>query len=277
MIEDKLLSKMFSLSGKTIVLTGAGGILVSEMAIAAAKCGASSVIVDISKDSAEKVAKRIKDENHEAIAIQCNVLDRNNLSECCRVILDKYGKIDCLVNGAGGNRPEATTSDDLDFFDIPVEANKAVLDLNLIGTMLPCQVFGKEIAKQENGSIVNIASISGFRPLTRAPGYAAGKAAVINFTKWLAVYMCQNYSSRIRVNAIAPGFFATEQNKYLLYDDAGQLTRRGQSIIAKVPQQRFGNPGELTGALIWLLSESASFCTGTVITIDGGFDAFSGV
>ena len=152
-----------------------------------------------------------------------------------------------------------------------------MLDLNFIGTMLPCQVFGKEIAKQKNGSIVNIASISGFRPLTRASAYAAGKAAVINFTKWLAVYICQHYSPQIRVNAIAPGFFATDQNRYLLYDDTGQLTKRGRTILEKVPQSRFGIPSELTGVLVWLLSESSSFCTGTVVTVDGGFDAFSGV
>jgi NAD(P)-dependent dehydrogenase (short-subunit alcohol dehydrogenase family) len=276
-MKNTILEKMFSLQGKTIVLTGAGGTLVGEMAITAAQCGANAVILDISKDSADKVAKTIKYKNSEAISLQCNVLDKNNLQDSCQKILDKYGKIDCLVNGAGGNRSEATTSEVLSFFDIPIEAHKDVLDLNFIGTMLSCQVFGKEIAKQKQGSIVNIASISGFRPLTQASAYAAGKSAVINFTKWLAVYICQNYSPQIRVNAIAPGFFATEQNRYLLYDETGQLTQRGLSIIEKVPQHRFGTPAELTGALVWLLSESASFCTGTVITVDGGFDAFSGV
>jgi NAD(P)-dependent dehydrogenase (short-subunit alcohol dehydrogenase family) len=276
-MKDTELHKLFSLQGKTVVLTGGGGILVGEMAISAAQCGANTVILDISKDSADKVAKTIQDKNLEAISLQCNVLDKNNLQECCRKIIDKYGKIDCLVNGAGGNRAEATTSESLSFFDIPIAIYKDVLDLNLTGTVLPCQVFGKEIAKQNQGSIVNIASISGFRPLTRASAYAAGKAAVINFTKWLAVYICQNYSPQIRVNAIAPGFFSTQQNKYLLYDENGQLTQRGRTIIEKVPQNRFGNPEELTGVLIWLLSESSSFCTGTVITVDGGFDAFSGV
>ena len=276
-MKNTILEKMFSLQGKTVVLTGAGGTLVSEMAITVSQCGANTVILDISKDSADKVAETIKYKDSEAISLQCIVLDKNNLQDCCQKILDKYGKIDCLVNGAGGNRSEATTSEVLSFFDIPIEAHKDVLDLNFIGTMLPCQVFGKEIAKQKQGSIVNIASISGFRPLTRASAYAAGKAAVINFTKWLAVYICQNYSPQIRVNAIAPGFFATEQNRYLLYDETGQLTQRGLAIIEKVPQHRFGTPAELTGALVWLLSESASFCTGTVITVDGGFDAFSGV
>lgn len=276
-MKETILEKMFSLQGKTVVLTGGGGILLGEMAIAVAQCGANAVILDISKDSADKVAETIKDKNTKAISIQCDVLDKNNLQECCQKILDKYGKIDCLVNGAGGNRVEATTSENLSFFDIPIEARKDVMELNFIGTMLPCQVFGKEIAKQKHGSIVNIASISGFRPLTRASAYAAGKAAVINFTKWLAVYICQHYSPQIRVNAIAPGFFATDQNRYLLYDDTGQLTQRGRTILEKVPQSRFGIPSELTGVLVWLLSESASFCTGTVITVDGGFDAFSGV
>jgi NAD(P)-dependent dehydrogenase (short-subunit alcohol dehydrogenase family) len=276
-MKETILGKMFSLEGKTIVLTGAGGILVGEMALTAAQCGANVVILDLSKDSADKVAESIRDLNFEALSLQCNVLDKNNLQDCSQKILEKYGKIDCLVNGAGGNRKEATTSETLSFFDIPIEEHKLVLDLNYIGTVLPCQVFGKEIAKQKQGSIVNIASISGFRPLTRASAYAAGKAAIINFTQWLAVYVCHHYSPKIRVNAIAPGFFATEQNRYLLYDDAGQLTKRGHDILNKVPQNRFGIPSELCGALVWLLGESSSFCTGTVITVDGGFNAFSGV
>jgi NAD(P)-dependent dehydrogenase (short-subunit alcohol dehydrogenase family) len=276
-MKDTLLEKMFSLKGKTVVLTGAGGTLVGEMATTVAQCGANTVILDISKNSADKVAEKIRDKNSEAISLQCNVLDINNLQDCCQKIVDAYGKIDCLVNGAGGNKIEATTSETISFFDIPIEDHKQVLNLNFIGTMLPCQVFGKEIAKQKQGSIVNIASISGFRPLTRASAYAAGKAAVINFTKWLAVYICHHYSPQIRVNAIAPGFFATEQNRYLLYNDTGHLTQRGRSILEKVPQNRFGLPSELTSVMVWLLSDSASFCTGTVVTVDGGFDAFSGI
>ena len=165
----------------------------------------------------------------------------------------------------------------MSFFDMPAEANKWIFDLNFMGTLLPCQVFGKEIIKQNAGSIVNIASIAGFRPLTRAAAYAAAKAAVINFTRWLAVHMCQNYSAKIRVNAIAPGFCATEQNRYLLYTKDKQLTERGRKILNSVPQNRFGQPSELIGATLWLLSDSASFATGSVVTIDGGFDAFSGV
>lgn len=276
-MESSVFEKMFSLKGKTVVLTGGGGTLVGAMANIAAQCGANVALIDISKDSADKVAGMIKSNNLEAISLQCDVLDQKNLQDCCQKIIDKYGKIDCLVNGAGGNKPEATTSDNFSFFDIPIEAHKQVLDLNFIGTMLPCQVFGKEIARQKNGAIVNIASISGLRPLSRASAYAAGKAAIINFTKWLAVYMCNHYSPQIRVNSIAPGFFNTEQNSYLLHGDNGKLTRRGRSILDKTPQRRFGIPSELNGVLVWLLSESASFCTGTVVLVDGGFDAFSGV
>ena len=160
---------------------------------------------------------------------------------------------------------------------MPIEANKFVFDLNFIGTLLPCQVFGREIVTQKKGSIVNIASIAGLKPLTRAAAYAAAKAAVINFTQWLAVHMCQNYSTKIRVNSILPGFCATEQNKYLLFDKDNNLTARGQSILSQVPQNRFGGPEELVSSAIWLLSDSASFVTGSAITVDGGFNAFSGI
>ena len=276
-MENGILEKMFSLQNKTVVLTGAGGILVGEMALMLAQCGANVVLLDISIESADRVAKEIKDKNGEVISLQANVLDKDSLQDACTQIVDKYGKIDALVNGAGGNIPDATTSDTLSFFDIPIEIEKQVMDLNFIGTMLPCKVFGKEIVKQKQGSIVNIASIAGFRPLTRSATYAAGKAAVINFTKWLAVHICQNYSPGIRVNAIAPGFFATQQNKYLLFDEKGELTQRGNTILNQIPQNRFGSPAELAGALIWLLSDASSFCTGTVITVDAGFDAFTGV
>lgn len=276
-MENGILEKMFSLQNKTVVLTGAGGILVGEMALVLAQCGANVVLLDISKESADKVAKEIKDKNGEVLSLQANVLDKDSLQNACRQIIDKYGRIDGLVNGTGGNKLDATTSDTLSFFDIPIEIERQVMDLNFIGTMLPCKVFGKEIVKQEQGSIVNIASIAGFRPLTRAATYAAGKAAVINFTKWLAVHICQHYSPGIRVNAIAPGFFATQQNKYLLFDENGELTQRGHAILNQVPQNRFGTPTELTGALIWLLSDASSFCTGTVITVDAGFDVFAGV
>lgn len=271
------LEKLFSLNNKVVVIIGAGGSLAGEMAKVSAFCGAKVALVDINLDAALDRANELIKLDCDAIALKCNVLDKNSIESCSNQILDHFGKIDCLINGAGGNKKEATTSDELSFFDMPIEAGKWVFDLNFTGTLVPCQVFGKEIIKQDSGSIVNIASIAGFRPLTCAAAYAAAKAAVINFTKWLAVHMCQNYSPKIRVNAIAPGFCATEQNKYLLYTTDGQLTARGRKIIDSVPQNRFGLPSELAGAAIWLLSDSASFNTGSVITLDGGFDAFSGV
>jgi NAD(P)-dependent dehydrogenase (short-subunit alcohol dehydrogenase family) len=199
------------------------------------------------------------------------------LESCNEQIKKRYGRIDCLINGAGGNKTEATTSENLSFFDIPLEMHRQVIDLNFLGTLLPCQVFGRTMAEQKAGSIINIASISGIRPLTKAPAYAAGKAAVINFTRWLAVHFAQNYSTLIRVNAIAPGFFVTGQNKYLLFDQSGDLTQRGRDILSQVPQKRFGDPSELVTTALWLLSEASSFVTGSVVTVDGGFDAFSGI
>jgi len=271
------LESLFSLRDKVVVITGGGGFIAGAMARAIAQCGAKVAVLDISCDAAQKVCSDIVADGNTAVALKVDVLDKSSLQEACGIVLAQFGRVDCLVNGAGGNKKEATASDELSFFDIPIEANKWVFDLNFVGTLLACQVFGKEIAKRKAGSIINITSISGFRPLTRAAAYAAAKAAVINFTRWLSVHLAQNYSKDIRVNAIAPGFCATEQNRYLLFDKNGQLTERGRTILKSVPQNRFGEPNELVGAAIWLLSNSASFATGSVITIDGGFGAFSGV
>jgi len=192
--------------------------------------------------------------------------------------LTEFGRVDALINGAGGNNPRATTGPSMDFFSIPAEAMRFVLDLNLLGTILPSQVFGRVMADQGNGNIVNISSMNAFRPLTRIPAYSAAKSAVTNFTQWLAVHMAQEYSPDIRVNAIAPGFFLTEQNRFLLTDkESGELTPRGKSIISHTPMGRFGKPEDLLGAVLWLLSPASSFVTGTVIPVDGGFGAFSGV
>ena len=272
-----ILESLFSLKDKVVVLTGGGGFIAGVMARAIAQCGAKVAILDISCDAAQKVCSDIVANGNTAIALKADVLDKSSLQEACGIVLAQFGRVDCLINGAGGNKKEATTSDELSFFNIPIEANRWVFDLNFVGTLLPCQVFGKEIAKRQTGSIVNITSISGFRPLTRAAAYAAAKAAVINFTRWLSVHLAQNNSKDIRVNAIAPGFCATEQNRYLLFDKDGRLTERGRTILKSVPQNRFGEPNEIVGAAIWLLGDSASFATGSVITIDGGFDAFSGV
>ncbi|MGC9341907.1 MAG: SDR family oxidoreductase [Bacteroidales bacterium] len=274
---EAITKQFFSLENKTVVVTGGGGILAGEIAVAAARFGGRIAVLDLFADAAKKTGRRITEGGGDAISLQCNVTSEEDLEACCQEILEHYGTIDGLVNGAGGNKAAATTSAKLSFFDIPAGMHREVLDLNFLGTMLPCRVFGKVMAGQGEGSILNIASIAGFRPLTKAAAYAAGKAAVINFTRWLAVYFCREYSPRIRVNALAPGFFATSQNRYLLFDEAGGLTQRGEDILGQVPQKRFGDPGELTAASVWLLSGSASFVTGSVITIDGGFDAFSGV
>ena len=272
-----VIEKLFSLKDKAVVITGGGGSLAGEIAKATALCGAKVALLDINKKAAQNRANELTKLSCEAIALKCDILDKDSIEKCYGQIIKHFEKIDCLINGAGGNKKEATTSDELSFFNMPTEANKWVFDLNFMGTLLSCQVFGKEITKQDSGSIINIASIAGFRPLTRAAAYAAAKAAVINFTEWLSVHICQHYSSKIRVNAIAPGFCATEQNKYLLFDDHGQLTARGKTILAQVPQSRFGKPEELVSAVIWLLSDSSLFVTGTIVTIDGGLNAFSGI
>jgi NAD(P)-dependent dehydrogenase (short-subunit alcohol dehydrogenase family) len=193
-------------------------------------------------------------------------------------VLGEFGRVDGLINGAGGNNPQATTRADLTFFNLPEEALRYVLDVNLLGTILPCQVFGRQMADQGEGVILNISSMSAIRPLTRVIGYSAAKAGVSNFTQWLAVYLSQQYSPRIRVNALAPGFFVSEQNRKMLIDEnTGELTPRGHSIIAHTPMGRFGEPEDLLGAALWLLSPAAAFVTGIVVPVDGGFSAYGGV
>jgi len=214
----------------------------------------------------------------QAVAVEGNVLDVSSLRQATEAIVSRFGAIDCLVNAAGGNKPQATTSPDLSFFDLPIDALRWVFDLNILGTILPCQVMGKVMAEKGQGTILNISSMNAFRPLTRIPAYSAAKAGVSNFTQWLAVHMAQRYSPHIRVNAIAPGFFVTVQNRFLLYDEqTRELTPRGQSIIAHTPMARFGEPEDLFGAVLWLLSPASAFVTGVIVPIDGGFSAYSGV
>ena len=213
-----------------------------------------------------------------ALAAQCDVLDKSSCEAAATRTEDELGDIHVLINGAGGNRKEATTSDEVAFFDLPADATRFVLDLNFTGTLLPSQVVGRGMAERGKGVILNISSMNAFRPLTRIPAYSAAKAAVSNFTQWLAVHMCQSYSSEIRVNAIAPGFFMTEQNRFLLTDrETGELTARGKTIVDHTPMGRFGDPEDLVGAVVWLVSDEARFVTGVVVPIDGGFSAFSGV
>lgn len=264
--------------GSVAVVTGGGGILCRTMCLALAAHGVKVAVLDISAEAAQRVVDEIIAGGGEAIAVPTNVLDRPSLESACQAVVDHFSRVDILINGAGGNKKLATTSAEQSFFDLAPEAVRGVFDLNCLGTILPSQVFGKLMAAQGDGIILNISSMNSFRPLTRVPAYSAAKAGVSNFTQWLAVHMAQEYSPRIRVNAIAPGFFLTEQNRTLLTDAvSGEITARGKAILSHTPMNRFGNPEDLLGAMFWLLSPASSFVTGVVIPVDGGFSAFSGV
>jgi NAD(P)-dependent dehydrogenase (short-subunit alcohol dehydrogenase family) len=247
------------------------------MAKALAASGASVAVLDLFPEKAEEVAGAIRNSGGKALALKCDVLNKNSIQTAATTIQEAFGPATLLVNGAGGNKKEATTRPDLEFFDLPQDAFQWVFNLNFIGTLLPCQVFGKAMVQAKRGNIINISSMSAFRPLTKIAAYSAAKAAVSNFTQWLAVHIAQNYSTRIRVNAIAPGFFLTEQNRFLLQDEKGELTPRGKQIIEHTPMGRFGEPEDLTGTLLWLASNSSAFVHGVVLPVDGGFSAFSGV
>lgn len=263
----------------TVLVTGGAGILGGEIACALVGCNANVVILDRDIELAKKVIERFPTGvRGRGVRVYGDVLKVDTLHQANETIKAEFSAVDILINAAGGNHPSATTSADLSFFDLPLDALRHVGDLNLLGTILPCQVFGRVMAERGDGVILNISSMNAIRPLTRIPAYSAAKAAVTNFTQWLAVHMAQNYSPRIRVNAIAPGFFLTEQNRFLLLDkETGALTARGQSILAHTPMNRFGTPEDLFGALMWLISPASAFVTGTVIPIDGGFSAYSGV
>lgn len=271
-------NKIFDVSEKVAVITGGGGVLCATMSKALALAGAKVAVLDISAEAAQKVADEIQDAGGEALTVPCDVLDKASITAAAEQVLAQYGQVDILVNGAGGNKKEATTSPDLSFFDLPPEAVQWVFNLNFLGTLLPSQVFGKLMVAQGEGVILNISSMSAFQPLTRIPAYSGAKAAVSNFTQWLAVQLAQEYSPKIRVNALAPGFFLTEQNRFLLTDAAtGELTPRGQTIIDHTPQGCFGDPADLLGTMFWLLAPASTFVTGIVVPVDGGFSAFSGV
>lgn len=267
------LTKIYDFNGKTIVITGGTGMLGSEIARALAGCGTRIALIARNVSKANQLARDLR-----GIATQGDVLDRDSLLRAAEKIVGEFGRVDGLVNAAGGNNARATTKPDLSFFDLPLDAMREVFDLNVLGTILPCQVFGKLMVQQGEAAILNISSLNALRPLTRIPAYSAAKAGVSNFTQWLAVHMAQEYSPRIRVNALAPGFFLTTQNKFLLTDErTGELTARGKAIIAHTPMARFGQPEDLVGAALWLLSPASAFVTGIVVPIDGGFSAFSGV
>jgi NAD(P)-dependent dehydrogenase (short-subunit alcohol dehydrogenase family) len=285
----RTITQLYDFTGQTIVITGGAGVLASEMACALVGCNANVVILDRDMKLAEKVIERFPSEIvGRGVCVYADVLDRKSLLQADETVKTEFGQVDILINAAGGNHPSATTKPNLPFFDLPLDALRHVGDLNLLGTILPCQVFGHSMAERGEGVILNISSMNALRPLTRIPAYSAAKAAVSNFTQWLAVHMAREYSARIRVNAIAPGFFLTEQNRFLLTGkdtgdltergkDTGDLTERGQAILAHTPMNRFGTPEDLLGATMWLISPASTFVTGTVIPIDGGFSAFSGV
>ena len=277
-MQKELLNKMFDINDKIVVITGGAGVLGAGICRMLASAGAIVAILDINLNAAESLSNEILESGGQSVAITCNVLDRGSIEKCAEEILNKFGRIDILINGAGGNKPQATTGVENSFFDLPEDAFKWVFDLNLLGSILPSQVFGRIMAEQKHGVILNISSMNAFRPLTRIPAYSAAKAGISNFTQWLAVHMAQEYSPEIRVNAIAPGFFLTDQNRFLLTEkETGQLTTRGQKIIDHTPMNRFGNPADLEGTILWLISSASTFVTGIVVPVDGGFSAYSGV
>lgn len=272
-----ILDKMFSLEGKVVVITGGTGVLGSAIARGMGQAKATVIVCD--RKNTEETAEILSKEGIDAHGFSIDVLDIKKIQKTHEKIIKKFGKVDILLNAAGGNAKDATTSPELSFFDLPLPALEQVVALNLFGgAILPSQVFGKSMVKNKNGgSIINISSMNAFRPLTRIPGYSAAKAAVSNFTQWLAVHFAQEYNKNVRVNAIAPGFFLTAQNKFLLLDEKGKLTKRGKQIIEHTPMGRFGNPEDLLGVCLWLSSDASKFVTGTVTPIDGGFSSYAGV
>lgn len=275
------------LKGKVCAVTGAGGVLCSEFAKAIGACGAKVAVLDLNEDAAKRVADEINAGGGCALAVACNVLVRDSLVEAKKIINEQLGKIDILINGAGGNNPKGSTDKDIyedgdidaegvkSFFDLDPDGIRFVFDLNFIGTLLPTQVFAEDMARNKDGVIVNVSSMNAFCPLTRIPAYSGAKAAVSNFTQWLAVHFAK---TGIRVNAIAPGFFLTAQNKTLLTNEDGSYTARSHKILNMTPMGRFGEPEELLGTLLYLLdNEQSRFVTGIVVPVDGGFSAYSGV
>ena len=276
------------MSKKVIVITGAGGVLCSTLAKALASCGHKIALLDLKKDAAEQVAVQINNDGGTAIGVEANVLQKESLQKAREIVHKTLGKCDILINGAGGNHPLGTTSnpffdiDDLKnttegfktFFDLDAEGIQFTFNLNFIGTLLPTQIFAEDMIGKEGCSILNISSMNAFTPLTKIPAYSGAKAAVSNFTQWLAVHFSK---VGIRVNALAPGFFLTEQNRTLLTESNGDLTPRGNTIIGQTPMGRFGEPEDLVGTTLWLCGTGASFVTGVVVPVDGGFSAFSGV
>lgn len=270
---------MFDFSEKYAVVTGAGGAICGEIARELAAAGAQVAIWDLALEAAQSKADEINGATAEkALALACDATDKESVEAALAATVEAFGTVDLLVNGAGGSRKDTTTAPELPFFDIDPEAVKMVMDLNYLSAVVPSQAVGRLFAAKGSGAVLNITSIGGGLPLSRALAYSNGKAAADNFTRWLAVHMASEYAAAIRVNAIAPGFMVTEQNRFLLVDEVTEeLTARGQTILQNVPMARFGDPREIVGAALWLLSDKATFVTGAVVPVDGGFSAFCGV
>ncbi len=267
------IEKLFSLKGKVIVITGGSGVLASDIGAGLVKAGATVILLGRSLERLKDKAKHIK----ASAAFATDVMDKKSVERACDDIVKQYTKVDVLLNAAGGNQPGATVNDDQSLFDIDLEAITEVNDLNFKGSVIPSLVFGQQMAKQGEGNIINFSSMSAFQVMTRVVGYSASKAAITNFTSWMATEMAKKFSDKIRINAIAPGFFVGNQNRALLINEDGSLTPRSKDILHNTPMNRFGEANELIGAVIFLISPSASFVTGTVLPVDGGFSIFSGV
>ena len=272
------LRTLFNVNGLTAVITGGSGQLGRTMAHALAQAGVQVAIICLHAETAGTVAGAIQESSGRALGIACDVLDRAALERTLEQVTSTFGPVDMLINAAGGNHPQSTTTAEQTFFDLDMQAVNRVFGLNFAGTFQCCQVFGRGMAARGQGCIINVTSMNALRPLTRIPAYSVAKAAVANFTQWLAVHMAQEYSPRIRVNALAPGFFLTEQNRFLMIDaESGDPTPRGAAVLQHTPMGRLGESDDLVRTLLWLLSPASAFVTGIVVPVDGGFSAFSGV
>lgn len=271
------IDQLFNLNGKVAVITGGGGVLASEIGSGLSKAGMKIVFLDINEEAAQQAAERIHAIGGEAIGLKTNVLEKEALEATRDQVLAAYGRVDLLLNAAGGNMPGASINPDQTIFDVNLTDFDKVTDLNFKGTVIPSLVFGEVMAKQRSGNIINISSMAALQAITRQVGYSASKAAVSNFTMWMSMEMAMKFEGSVRVNAIAPGFFIGNQNRALLINPDGSYTERSQKILNNTPMGRFGEASELVGAVLFLASDSASFVTGVVLPIDGGFSTFSGV
>jgi NAD(P)-dependent dehydrogenase (short-subunit alcohol dehydrogenase family) len=271
------LNTLFNVKDKVAVITGGSGILGTEMARGLLNAGAKVILLARNEERIKQKVNTLSSGGNEVIGLKCDVLDEDNINRVNEEILNKFKHIDILINAAGGNLPGATIGVNQNIFDLQIEEFRKVTDLNLDGTVLPSLIFGKAMVDQEKGSIINISSMVAIRAISRVVGYSAAKAAVDNFTRWMAVEMALKFGSGIRVNAIAPGFFLTEQNRHILTNEDGTLSERGKTIINITPFKRFGNPDELIGTVLWLASDASKFVTGTIIPVDGGFSVYGGV